>query len=326
MMQFFKRKTKSKGRVGLSINSERLALVHMQDIDGKPHLINCEHVELESEKEAGPALEELVKELGLEDIQCSYVLNPRDYNLHLVEAPNVEAAEFKQAVRWKIKDLLDMKVEDAAIDVFQVPEDAYRGREMVYVVVVLKSKIQSIVNLVSESGLELAVIDIPELVMKNIATCFIEDANGVAFMDLRKTGSTMNISRDGKLYLTRRINTPIEPDAMQSQDWDSVKDRLIREIQRSLDYYESQMGKGQITKIVISERQHDTEAMVAALDEMLAAQVSSFSLTDGIEIDTEVSSEVLQICMAPIGACLRGAKKPEPAEDPEPTTSEQEAA
>lgn len=313
--------------MGLSINSERLALVHMEDRKGKSHIVNCERVELESEKDAANALAKLVKDLGLEDIQCSYVLNPRDYNLHLVEAPNVEAAELRQAVRWKIKDLLDMKVEDAAIDVFQVPEDAYRGRDMVYVVAALKSKIQNIVSLVTGAGLELAVIDIPELVMKNIATSFIEDSNGVAFMDLRKTGSTMNVSKDGNMYLTRRINTRIEPDAMQSAEWESVKDRLILEIQRSLDYYESQMGKGQITKIVIYQRQHDTEAMVAALDSMLAAQVSAFSFEDVLEFDTEISSEVLQICMAPIGACLRGAKKATPVEDPEPSDStEQEAA
>jgi len=51
-------------------------------------------------------------------------VNPRDYNLHLVEAPNVEPEELCPAVRWKIKDLLDMKVEDAAIDTFPVPDDA----------------------------------------------------------------------------------------------------------------------------------------------------------------------------------------------------------
>ncbi|NKB33361.1 MAG: hypothetical protein GKR91_09710 [Pseudomonadales bacterium] len=329
-MQFFTKKAKSKGRVGLSVNSDRLAFVHMEVKDGIPHLLNCERIDLESEKEAGPALNKLVKELELEGTQCSYVLNPKDYNLHLVEAPNVEAEELRQAVRWKIKDLLDMKIEDAAIDVFQVPEDAYRGREMVYVVAALNSKIQNIVKLITDSGLELAVIDIPELVMKNIATRFIDDDNGVAFMDLRKTGSTMNISRNGDLYLTRRINTQIDPDVMQSSEWNDLKDRLILEIQRSLDYYESQMGKGQITKIVISQRQHDSQAMVESLDQMLAAKVSVFNFEDAIEFDTEVSSEDLQICMAPIGACLRGAKKPETVADPEPTEppedTEQEAA
>ncbi|MDD9895697.1 MAG: hypothetical protein OXU24_07920 [Gammaproteobacteria bacterium] len=193
-MQFFKKKAKSKGRVGLNVNSERLAFVHMEVRDDIPHLLSCERIPLESEKEAGKALNKLVKDLGLEGTQCSYVLNPKDYNLHLVEAPNVEPEELKQAVRWKIKDLLDMKVEDAAINVFQVPEDAYRGREMVYVVAALKTRIQNIVKLISESGLELAVIDIPELVMKNIASRFIDDDGkgelGETFIELPSIGSS----------------------------------------------------------------------------------------------------------------------------------------
>lgn len=69
-------------------------------------------------------------------------------------------------MRWKIKDLLDMKVEDAAIAVFQVPEDAYRGRDRVYVVAAPNSKVKNIVSRVTESGLELAVIDIPGLAMR----------------------------------------------------------------------------------------------------------------------------------------------------------------
>jgi hypothetical protein len=37
-------------------------------------------------------------------------------------------------MHWKVKDLLDLKVDDAAIDVFPVPDDAYLGRKMAYVV------------------------------------------------------------------------------------------------------------------------------------------------------------------------------------------------
>jgi MSHA biogenesis protein MshI len=217
----------------------------------------------------------------------------------------------RSAVRWKIKDLLDMKIDDAAIDVFQVPEDAYRGREMVYVVASLKSKVKSIAELVTGSGLELAVIDIPELVMKNISTSYIDDSNGVAFMDLRRTGSTMNISRDDGLYLTRRINTQLDPGVMQAPDWDTLKDRLVLEIQRSLDYYESQMGKSPINRIIIAPRQHDSVAMAESLNEMLSAQVSVLDLAGSLESAVEFTPEMQQICLPVIGATLRGAKRSE---------------
>ena len=323
-MQFFAKKAKSKGRVGLIVNPTSLALVHIIEKEGAPYLLQAERVALESEREAGKALTDLVKDMDLEGTQCSYVLTPKNYNLHLVEAPNVEEDELRAAVRWKIKDLLDMKVEDAAIDVFPVPEDAYRGRKMVYVVAAVKSRIQSIVEMVTEAKLELAVIDIPELAMKNLSERFIQDAQGVAFMDLRRTGSTMNITHGGDLYLTRRINTQLDPDVMDSQEWPSLKDRLVLEIQRSLDYYESQLGRGQISRVVIAQRQHDTGGMARALDELLTAQVMSLNLADHLQSEVPLTPELQQLAMAPIGACLRGMKIPEAPVLPDP--AEQEAA
>jgi len=308
-MQFFKKKAKSSSRVGVLVSSDQLAVAWMGERDGAPYLIAFERVALQSEEDAGMALSKLVKSMKIEGKECSYVLNRKDYNLHLVEAPEVEASELRAAVRWKIKDLLDMKVEDAAIDVFQVPTDAYRGRKMVYVVAALKSKIKGIVEMVNESGLEMAVIDIPELVMRNLSSHCIDDENGLAFMDLRRNGSTMNITRQGELYLSRRINTQLDPNIMQSIEWESLKDRLALEIQRSLDYYESQMGQIPINRIVIAQRQYDGAALAAELNDMLSAEVSVLSLSDHLNSTTELTAESQQIGMAAIGATLRTNKK-----------------
>ena len=315
-MQFFKKKAKSNSRVGVLVSSDQLAVAWMGERDGAPHLIAFERVALQSEEDAGMALSKLVKSMKIEGKECSYVLNRKDYNLHLVEAPEVEASELRAAVRWKIKDLLDMKVEDAAIDVFQVPTDAYRGRKMVYVVASLKSKIKGIVEMVTESGLEMAVIDIPELVMRNLSNHYIDDENGVAFMDLRRNGSTMNITRQGELYLSRRINTQLDPNIMQSIEWESLKDRLALEIQRSLDYYESQMGQIPINRIVIAPRQYDGAALAAELNDMLSAQVSVLSLTDQLNSTTQLTAESQQIGMAAIGATLRTNKKSDRSRKP----------
>ncbi len=320
-MQFFKKKAKSSSRVGVVVSSDQLAVAHMGERDGAPFLIGFERVALKAERDAAKALAKMVKDMDLEDKQCSFVLNRKDYNLHLVEAPEVEPSELRAAVRWKIKDLLDMKVEDAAIDVFRVPEDAYRGREMVYVVASLKSRISNIVNMVTDSGLELAVIDIPELVMLNLTNHYVDDENGVAFLDLRRNGSTMNITRNGELYLSRRINTQLDPEVMQSPERESLKDRLVLEIQRSLDYYESQMGQEAINRMVIAQRQHDGAAMAQALNGLLAAQVSVLNIAEHLDSADELTTEDQQIGMAAIAATLRGGEKTAKSEK-----AEQEAA
>ena len=56
------------------------------------------------------------------------VLDPDSYRLLLVEAPDVPADELRAAVRWRVKDLIDFHVDDAVIDVFEMPQHARGGR------------------------------------------------------------------------------------------------------------------------------------------------------------------------------------------------------
>jgi MSHA biogenesis protein MshI len=95
---------------------------------------------------------------------------------------------------------------------------------------------------------------------------------------------------------------------MQSGDWGTLKDRLVLEIQRSLDYFESQMGQGQITKIVIVQRQNDTRGMLDSLNEMLTAKLSALDIGNFLNTDIALTPQMQQICMAAIGATLRSGK------------------
>jgi MSHA biogenesis protein MshI len=306
MLQLFSKKTKTPGLVGISVSSEKLSIAHMDERNGNPYLLHCESNALASQKDAAETLAKRVKALGIERLPASFVLSRRDYALHLIEAPNVEPEEMRAAARWKIKDLLDMKVEEAVIDVFQVPEDAYRGRQgMMYVVAAVNPRVKAIIDMVVNCGLELKVIDIPEMVMKNFSTYMLNDENGLAFMDLRKTGSTINLTRNGDLYLTRRINTQVAADVMRSAEWESLKDRLVLEIQRSLDYYESQMGQQQIANIVLAPRISDTKAMLEALNQALNVKVTALEMKGNLDSKIDLTPELQQSCMAAIGATLR---------------------
>src|SRR6185312_3326243 len=69
------------------------------------------------------SLEKLGKELDAVRYECSCLLGPTDYQMLSVDAPNVPAEELKTAIRWRLKDMLDYHVNDATIDVLDVPVD-----------------------------------------------------------------------------------------------------------------------------------------------------------------------------------------------------------
>lgn len=55
------------------------------------------------------------------------VLDPSGYRLPLVEAPDGPPAELRAAVRWRVKSLIDFHIDDAVIDLFEIPSHARGG-------------------------------------------------------------------------------------------------------------------------------------------------------------------------------------------------------
>ncbi|MFT5321214.1 MAG: MSHA biogenesis protein MshI, partial [Pseudohongiellaceae bacterium] len=283
-----------------------ITLAHVIQTNDKPKLLLCKDFPIPNFEEKASILAEQVSKLGLENNNASYVLSPDEYKLLLVEAPDVGANEIADAVKWKIKDLLDNPVEEMAITVFPVPDDAYRGQtKMVYVVAALKSKIREIVELVTSAELELVAIDIPELVMMNLSAKCADDSNGLAFLDLRGSGSTMNLCKDGSIYLTRHLNTRMDEDVLNSVDWDNIRERLVLEIQRSLDYYESQLGKPSVNKVLLAPRQSDSEALAEQLNSVMSVRVECMDISKSIDSPEDLTLELQEKCLMAIGGALR---------------------
>ena len=83
---------------------------------------------------AASALRDQSRDVGLNDTVCNLVLAPELYSVSLIEPPPVEDEELREAVRWRIQDNIDYPVDQAALDVFPLPESASRDKSMVFVV------------------------------------------------------------------------------------------------------------------------------------------------------------------------------------------------
>ena len=306
VLELFGRKKRVEGLVGLSVNDSRISMAHVIRRRDELTLAHCARVPLTSSAPLRESLARLVEEHGLVNAACSCVLSPKDYNVYLVEAPQVEPEEVSAAVRWKVKDLLDMPIEDAVIDVFPVPEDAFKGRnKMCYAVVAARPQIENLIATVARANMELHAIDIPEMAMRNLSSHFLDDSHGLAFISLKQSGSTLNITRNGQLFLTRRINTPVGANAMAQNDWDMVRDRLALEIQRSLDYFESQMGQAPVSQIMIAPRETDTGFMMNALADALGAPVGMLDFMHELPSPDSITLDMKGAALMAIGAAMR---------------------
>lgn len=305
----FARKRGKPGLVGIYAAPDKLSVARVVHESGRPVLVSCESFDAASDKDKEDALERYAHKYELDRTRANFVLSPNDYKLLLIEAPRVEPGEVAAAVKWKIKDLVDSPVEELVVTVFPVPDDAYRGQnDMVYAVAARRSRIRQVVDLVNRSGLELEAIDIPELVLMNISRTFSNDSDGLAFIDLRSSGSTLNLSKDGQIYLTRHLNTRVDQDIVYSEDWELIRERLVLEIQRSLDYYESQMGQAPIPRVLLAPRAGDFDLLARQLNESMAVQVEGLNLAEKFNSSEELPLELQQSCILAIGGAMRNGQ------------------
>jgi len=189
-------------------------------------------------------LEGLVSEHGWRKVPATLVLPMDQYQVFQVDRPDgVEDTELPDALKWKLKDFLDYSPSDAVSDVFEFPEDASRGRQpMVNLVAARKSLVQELVALVNDAGMVLERIDIAELALRNFAAAMDSAGRGVALVHLRNRYGQMVICRGETLYLSRRLELSYD-DLQDAGRQDNAVQSLTLEIQRSLDYFESQLGQ-----------------------------------------------------------------------------------
>jgi MSHA biogenesis protein MshI len=257
-------------------------------------------------------LERLAKELGFARHQCLALLPPADYQMLLVEAPNVPALELKTAVRWRVKDMLDYHVQDATIDVLDIPaEPSAAGRpHSMYAVAARNDVIQRCIERFSAAHVPLSVIDIAETAQRNIAALVEPGDRGVALLYVDRAQSLLTISRRGELYLTRRMDVGLDQMQAGGAGSEEALNRLLLELQRSFDHLDRQFPAAAPAKVVLAPTPSDTgllDHLSANLDmpveELRFAEI--LRLDPGLVLEPETAWRLFHV----LGASLRHEAK-----------------
>ncbi|WP_421867676.1 hypothetical protein [Motiliproteus sp.] len=249
-------------------------------------------------------LKSAVAQLGLSGAPVSWVLSPKDYNLLLVEAPAVDEAEMAEALRWRVKDMLSFDIEHAVLDYFELSEDAYRGRSrMLYVAVIQQSVSDRIESLVNGAGLTLKTLLIPELMLVRLKQ-FEGETLATAVLGLQSPYSLISMVSEDSLYLTRQVDSDASLLSPDADDIESRASGLVLDIQRSLDYYESQIGKPPCLRLLVCPQQPGETPLLGQLRYNLAVELVQLDLGEHIESETPLTPQLQSQAMMAIAAAL----------------------
>lgn len=309
MLRPFKRGIAKRVRAGIAIDGSRAGLARVRRLENGGLSVSARVFDTgEGAKEWSERVAPQAANMSLERAPTSVVLAADAYQLQLVEMPNVPDDEMLAAVRWRIKDLIDYPVEEAVVELFEMPRHANPGNTPIaYAVVTRKTEVLQQMERMQDADLQLDVIDIPELCIRNIAALLPQDEHGVAVLHFTEECGYLTVTRRGVLHMMRRLDSG-RKEFSDAAGEDSVLQERISgialEIQRSLDYYESHYDCRPVGEVVLGPGV-DFQLLSTALSEHLGLTVSSLAFEDLFAMEEAVSPEEQGSCLLAIGAALR---------------------
>jgi MSHA biogenesis protein MshI len=208
-LPFIAKKKNAKGLIGVDIQANRLAIAHIINGDkpeDSPVLKQCAFADIAADQNPNSVLAKLAQSFPIKQFFCNTSIASEQYELFLIDAPNVESGELRQAVRWRIKEQLNYHIDDAIIDVFEIPGQQSHRAKLMYVVSAQRQDLDNIQKILSQAGLEIQSIDIYELTQRNIAAILPDDQDGMVILRLNQQDGLLTVTRNKTLYLTRKID------------------------------------------------------------------------------------------------------------------------
>ncbi|MEQ1668768.1 MAG: pilus assembly protein PilM [Sulfuriferula sp.] len=266
-----------------------------------------------AQTETSIALARINKELRGKNHQHGHILGASEYQLLTVETPNVPGQELKTAVRWLLKDMLDYHVDDATIDILDIPIDKNlpNRKAMMFVVAARNQLIAQRQALFESAQINLSIIDIPDLAQRNIANLVAQADRGLAMLSFDNNGGLLTITYQGELYLSRRLDINLTQLSMpDTEQQNRLFEKISLELQRTFDHVDRQYQFLNLEKLVLAPALPEFTALTEFLSSNLYIPVSCIALDQLLVLTPELQNATQQSrFFMSLGAALRLEEK-----------------
>ena len=187
----------------------------------------------------------VAKEFGHAELRI--ILAPHWYQILPVDRPDGDEKEIANSLLWAVKDMVSMPVQNLHLDFF---DSALPNQPKLSVVVADKTELKKLVHGITESHLTVEGISIEELALCHA----IEKESQAKLIISHYAGQDLlfTVVRDGGLCMYRRVRGFTDIQTISAQDLGyGAADNLSLELQRSMDYFESQLRQPPVAAVNI---------------------------------------------------------------------------
>jgi MSHA biogenesis protein MshI len=187
----------------------------------------------------------------LRNAQVILILGTEHYNTYPLPAPVVPQAELREALRWKLREVLPYAAEDAVVDFIRLAraEDSNIPESLFVVAAPRRSVAQAVAPLLA-AGIQVQAVDIAEMAQRNLLVQLPGAESGRALLGMDESSALLTVVNQGALCFARRIQIPRSLGA-EDGDPEHVAARIATQVQRSVEVVERQSGLAPIRTVWI---------------------------------------------------------------------------
>ncbi len=292
----------NKKKLGLHLCSKGISLC-VVDTQAMPYkLIICEFIEDRDLFKQKALLLNMITRLKLKGMPCYAVMKSDHYQLFRTDTPNVPAAELKEALFWQMQHFTTSSKQDCVFEAFYMPNLKANSKEITsaYIAIAQKKEVESLVSIISKSNLQLKNIDIEELSLRNIIRVLPDANEGIGLFFVCENHIKIILFKEGFVVLYRKI------EISEGMLLSIKTDLFLLELQRSLDYFESQM-MGSLIKKVYYYSSVESDDIFESLSGKVDVYFEFLDVHSFISCDHSFNEKALKNNFISIGAALRGA-------------------
>ena len=246
LFSYLNKKPANYSSIGIEYDVNGLNLCALKEVDGLQTWVLQESFPL-ADWQAN--LKAFVEDNAMSNSPTNIIFSTKKYQLLQTDKPAVPDEEVSQALQWSVKDLL-MTQDEVAVDYFDLPAQT-TGANKVNVVALPKNELYEVCQGILEAGLFIKQVSVEEL-----ATCDLLPDSGEGYVTVFQSPGAevcLNIVKDGNLYFSRRIRGYENIATFSEMELQmGVSETLSVELQRSMDFFESQLRQAPVKCIYLN--------------------------------------------------------------------------
>lgn len=257
-------------------------------------------------------LQQLSKGISLKQARLCGVLDRAQYRLLSVEVPDIPQPEWRDAMRWRLKDYVDFPMDDALLDILALPDATQvRQTQQAMAMVVQRVDYNRWALGADDMGLRWRALEVPETAVRVLSAFAEQEGEAHGMLIFGQAYALLVITYKGKLVMTRNIEVALDSIVGDSEARGSALGRASLEVLRTLDNFDRMHSEVRLSGLSVVSPQ-DGDEIIEVLTDLIYVPVSKYSLSQWVDLSVlgEVGQRLGQSGnleeFAAIGAALRG--------------------